>query len=79
MPRKPIDLPPAVARNFIRDLKAYFAETGAIKRDAIAANTLHALKQHYAGKLKLHDVKEMFAQLKRLLAAQEVWRVSCNP
>ena len=31
MPRKPIDLPPDVARSFARDLRAFFAETNAIK------------------------------------------------
>jgi hypothetical protein len=34
-----------------------------IKADAIAAQ-LHALKQHYKGKLKLTDVKEMFLQMR---------------
>jgi hypothetical protein len=29
----------------------------AIKRDEIAARQLHALKQHYAGKLRLSDVR----------------------
>jgi hypothetical protein len=32
--------------------------------DAIAARQLHALRQHYAGKLKLIDVKEMFLQMR---------------
>jgi hypothetical protein len=64
MPRKPIELPPAVARNFVRDVHSYFAEKNTIKRDAIAAQTLHSLKQHYAGKLRLTDVKEMFVQMR---------------
>ncbi len=65
MPRKPIELPPAVARAFVRDMKAYFAAgRDTIKKDGIAANTLHSLKQHYSGKLKLHDVKEMFVQMR---------------
>jgi hypothetical protein len=25
--------------------------------------TLHALRQHYSGKLKLSDIKEMFVQM----------------
>ena len=33
MPPKPIDLPSAVARGFVRDMHAYFAETNLIKRD----------------------------------------------
>jgi hypothetical protein len=30
----------------------------------LATQGLHALKQHYKGKLKLTDVKEMFLELK---------------
>jgi hypothetical protein len=33
----PLELPPAVARSFMADLKAYYAEANAIKRDEIAA------------------------------------------
>jgi hypothetical protein len=32
--------------------------------DKIAARQLHALKQHYRGKLRLSDVKEMFEQIR---------------
>ena len=35
-----------------------------IKADEIAAQTLHSLKQHYTGKLRLTDVKEIFVQMK---------------
>jgi hypothetical protein len=42
MPRKPIELPPAVARAFVKDMRAFFAEKNAIKRDEIAARQLHA-------------------------------------
>jgi len=41
-----------------------FAETNSIKKDEIAACQLHALRQHYAGKLKLIDVREMFLQMR---------------
>ena len=64
MPRKNIELPPAVARAFAADMLAFHAETDGIKADGIAARQLHALKQHYSGKLKLHDVKAMFHALK---------------
>ncbi len=63
MPRKPIELPPAVARRFVEDMRAFFAEKNSVKRDEIAARQLHALRQHYAGKLKLIDVREMFVQM----------------
>jgi hypothetical protein len=58
MPRKPIELPPVVARAFVKNMRAFLAEENTIKRDA--ARQLHALKQHYTGKLQLFDVKEMF-------------------
>ena len=61
---KPIELPSAVARAFARDMRAYHSEKSAIKADGIAARQLHALKEHYSGKLKLHDVKAMFHALK---------------
>lgn len=64
MSSKPIELPPEVAKAFIRYMHAFFAEKSTIKADAIAANQLHALKQHYNGKLKLTDVKEMFLQMR---------------
>ena len=57
---QPIELPPAVVRRFLEDLRAFQAEPNAIKRDEIAARQLHALKQHYKGKLRLNDVNEMF-------------------
>jgi hypothetical protein len=46
------------------DMRVYFAETNLIKRDEIAARQLHALRQHYAGKLRLTDVTQMFLQMK---------------
>jgi hypothetical protein len=62
---KSIELPPAVAKAFVRDMQAFFAAGGSgVRADAIAAQQLHALKQHYRGKLKLTDVKEMFVQMK---------------
>jgi hypothetical protein len=65
MLRKPLELPPAVARAFVRDMKAFFAcGHDTIKADRIAAMQLHALKQHYDGKLKLTDIKEMFLQMR---------------
>jgi hypothetical protein len=65
MPSKPIELPPEVAKAFVRDMRAFFAVGGTgVKADAIAAQQLHALKEHYKGKLKLTDVKEMFLQMR---------------
>ena len=65
MPRKPLELPPAAAREFIRDMKAFFAcGHDTIKADGIAAMQLHALKQHYGGKLRLTDIKAMSLEMR---------------
>ena len=65
--RKPLDLPPAVAHAFVDDMRAYFAEENPIKRDGIALRQLRALREHQGPrekKLRLSDVKELFAQMK---------------
>jgi hypothetical protein len=36
MPPTPLDVPMQVAKAFVKDMKAYFAEPNAIKRDEIA-------------------------------------------
>jgi hypothetical protein len=67
MHRKEIELPPTVARAFVKDMKAFFAENDPIKRDEIAARQLRALKDYNpprAKKLRLFDVKEMFLQMR---------------
>jgi hypothetical protein len=40
MPRKPIELPPAVARQFVEDMRAFYAEKNPIKRDEIAGRQM---------------------------------------
>ena len=37
MPRKPLELPIAVAKAFVRDMRAFHAEKSPIKRDEIAS------------------------------------------
>jgi hypothetical protein len=67
MPLKLIELPPAVARRFVEDMRAFHAEPNAIKRDEIAARQLYALRDYQEprqGKLRLSDVKEMFEQVR---------------
>ena len=64
MPRTPIELPPAVARRFVDDMRAFHAEPKAIKRDEIAARQLHALRRHYIGRLRLWVVRKMVEQMK---------------
>jgi len=60
------DIPPRVAKAFLRDMKAYFAEKDRIKADEIAARQLHALREHHTGKkpLRLTDVKRMFVEMR---------------
>jgi hypothetical protein len=43
---KPIELPPAVARRFVDDMRALPCREDAIKRDGVAARQLHALRQN---------------------------------
>jgi hypothetical protein len=67
VPRKPIDLPPAVARAFSEDMRAYFAEDNPIKRDGIAVRQLRALRERQGPRekaLRLSDVKSMFAEMR---------------
>jgi hypothetical protein len=64
MPSKPIELPPAAARRFVEDMRAFFKETNQIKQEEIAARQLHALRHYYVGQLRLTDVKEMFLQMR---------------
>ena len=67
MIRKPLDLPTAVARTFVKDMRAYFAEQDKHKQDEIAARQASALNE-YRGRqekpLRLSDAKEMFRQMK---------------
>jgi hypothetical protein len=45
MPRKPIELPPAVARRFVEDIRAFFAEPNPIKRDEMAGRPISREKE----------------------------------
>ncbi len=64
---KPLDLPPAVAKAFVKDMNAYFAEENRYKQEEIALRQLHALKEHQGPRekaLRLSDVKDMFRQMR---------------
>jgi hypothetical protein len=63
----PLDLPLDVAMAFVKDMRAFLAEPNAIKRDELASRQLHALREYQGPrekKLRVHDVKEMFEQMK---------------
>ncbi len=66
MPRKPIDMPPAAARAFFKDMRAFHAAKTGLEKDAIAARQLHALREHLGprDKLRLTDVHELFVVMK---------------
>jgi hypothetical protein len=38
--KKPLELPPDVAKRFVKDMRAFFAEEDATKRDVIAVKGL---------------------------------------
>jgi hypothetical protein len=62
MLRKPLEIPPEVAKRFVRDMKAYFKAQPGIDRDEVAAGTAWMLKSHLprGTKLRITDVKELF-------------------
>ena len=66
MPRKPLELPPAAARNFVCDMRAFHTAATGFERDEIAARQLHALREHLprGAKLRLIDVHELFLAMK---------------
>lgn len=64
---RPVDLPPEVARAFVRDMEAYFAEPDPIKKDLIAVLQLRSLQDHWKGKLRLDDVRRMFLEMREHL------------
>jgi hypothetical protein len=64
MPNKPIELPPAAARRFVEDMRAFFKETNQIKQDEITARQVDALRHYYVGTLRLTDVIDMFNQMR---------------
>jgi hypothetical protein len=46
MPRQPLELPPEIARAFVRDMHAFFAEKNQIKASEIAIRQLVALNEY---------------------------------
>jgi hypothetical protein len=64
--RKPLELPPEVARRFFEDMRAFLREDSPLKRDEIAARQLHALRGFVPidRELRLSDVKELFEQMR---------------
>ena len=79
MPRKPIELPPKVAKAFVADMRrAFFAAKDSIKKDEIAARQLHVLRAYqgprekplkliHAGDVRADDGRDMTAWGRRPL------------
>jgi hypothetical protein len=66
MPSKHIELPPQVAKAFVRDMRAFFKAKD-LKRDEIASRQLRALvafQRPRDKRLRLVDVKRMFQETK---------------
>ena len=64
---KPLDLPMEVAKAFVRDMLAYFAEPNATRRDEIAARQMQALRKYQGARekpIRISDVIEMFQEMK---------------
>jgi hypothetical protein len=64
---KHIELPPRVARAFVRDMRAFFRAKNQLKQDEIASRQPHALAAYQRPrdkKLRLADVKQMFLQMR---------------
>jgi hypothetical protein len=62
-----IELPPKVARAFMADLAAYYAEADEHKRNEIAARQRHILSDYLprrAARLRVSDVRAMFDQMR---------------
>ena len=66
MLRRQIELPPRVAKAFVRNMQAFFRAKDQLKQDEIAAGTGWMLQQHLprGAKLWLTDVKQMFLEMK---------------
>ncbi len=67
-PPKQLGLPPAVARAFVQDMRAFFAaKQDRYKQEEIALRQLLALKEYQGPRekaLRLSDVKQMFREMK---------------
>ena len=58
IPRKPIEVPPEVARQFAVDVQAYHAAQDDIQRNRITVGSRHMLLEHIVGtKLRLNEVR----------------------
>ena len=66
MSRKQLEVPPAAAKAFVKDMRAFHAAKTGLEKDEIAARQLHALREHLGprDKLRLTDVHDLFLAMK---------------
>ncbi|MGC2779993.1 MAG: hypothetical protein WA418_30575 [Bradyrhizobium sp.] len=62
--RKLPELPPDVARALVSNARAYYAERDPAKREMIAVLQLRELEDHWPGRVRLNEVKEVFHALR---------------
>jgi hypothetical protein len=65
--RKALELPPDVAKAFVRDMRAYFKAKDQNKRDEIAGRQRFALSEFQGPrdkKLRLTEIVKMFNEMK---------------
>ncbi|WP_316205270.1 hypothetical protein [Bradyrhizobium sp. SZCCHNS3004] len=79
MPKVP-ELPPDVARAVIKNMRAKHAERDPVKRETIAVLQLRALQDHWNGKLRLNDVKQLFEHMAAEMSTEpsRTSSVSCS-
>ena len=63
--RKELEIPPEVAKAFVRDMKKFFKTKTLLGRDEVAAGTAWMRKNHLprGTKLRITDVKDLFLQM----------------
>ena len=66
MPSKPFELPPAAAKAFVCDMKAFFRAKEQLKQDTIAAKQGWLPQRHSprGTKPRVTDVKELFLHMR---------------
>ena len=67
MPRKPIEIPSAAAKAFVKDMRAFHAAKTGLEKDEVAVRQLHALREFQRPgdkQIKITDVHRLFAAMK---------------
>ena len=64
--RKPLEIPPSAALEFMKDMRAFFDAKTQLKGDEIASDALWKLKRHLpkGTRLRLADVKAAFLAMR---------------